>query len=98
LAPLILSPHKKVGCARKPPNRACENSRKKRIKTAKTPLMEGIAMNGLKTGVYLLILKANSGGSSEVRFPHITIQDGEVHHYRINFSARGLSSKCCGPG
>ena len=46
---------------------------------------------GLKIGVYTLILKAysDSGSTSDVRFPHMTIQDGEVHHYRINFSARG---------
>jgi hypothetical protein len=50
-----------------------------------------LRVNGLKTGVYLLILKAYSasGGSSDVRFQHMTIQDGEVHHYRIYFSARG---------
>ena len=50
-----------------------------------------LRVNGLKTGVYLLILKAysGSGGSSDVRFPHMTIQDGEVHHYTINFSAQG---------
>ena len=50
-----------------------------------------LRVNGLKTGVYLLILMAysDSGGSSDVRFPHMTIQDGEVHHYRIYFSARG---------
>jgi len=46
---------------------------------------------GLEIGVYTLYLKAysNSGGTSDVRFPHMTIQDGEVHHYRIYFSARG---------
>jgi len=46
---------------------------------------------GLEIGVYTLYLKAysNSGGTSDVRFPHMTIQDGEVHHYRINFSAEG---------
>ena len=50
-----------------------------------------LRVNGLKTGVYLLILKAysTSGSSSDVRFQHMTIQDGEVHHYRIYFSARG---------
>ncbi len=50
-----------------------------------------LRVNGLKTGVYLLILKAysDSGGTSDVRFPHMTIRDGEVHHYRIYFSARG---------
>ena len=46
---------------------------------------------GLKTGDYTLFLKAysRSGGTSDVRFPHMSIQDGEVHHYRIYFSARG---------
>jgi hypothetical protein len=46
---------------------------------------------GLKTGVYLLILKAysGSGGTSDVRFPHMNIKDGEVHHYDVNFSAEG---------
>ncbi len=50
-----------------------------------------LRVNGLKTGVYLLILKAysESGSSSDVRFQHMTIKDGEVHHYRIYFSARG---------
>jgi hypothetical protein len=46
---------------------------------------------GLKNGEYTLFLKAYSenGSTSDVRFPHMTIQDGEVHHYQINFSARG---------
>ncbi len=46
---------------------------------------------GLEIGVYTLYLKAysSSGGTSDVRFPHMTIQDGEVHHYQIYFSARG---------
>lgn len=46
---------------------------------------------GREIGVYTLFLKAysDSGGTSDVRFPHMTIQDGEVHHYTINFSARG---------
>ena len=46
---------------------------------------------GLEIGVYTLYLKAYSGtgGTSDVRFPHMTIQDGEVHHYQIYFSARG---------
>ena len=46
---------------------------------------------GLEIGVYTLFLKAysTSGGTSDVRFPHMAIQDGEVHHYRIYFSARG---------
>ena len=46
---------------------------------------------GREIGVYTLYLKAYSasGSTSDVRFPHMTIQDGEVHHYQINFSARG---------
>jgi hypothetical protein len=46
---------------------------------------------GEETGEYTLFLKAysSSGGTSDVRFPHMTIEDGEVHHYRIYFSARG---------
>ncbi|MCX5893798.1 MAG: hypothetical protein NTW80_12675 [Deltaproteobacteria bacterium] len=46
---------------------------------------------GREIGVYTLYLKAYSdrGSTSDVRFPHMTIQDGEVHHYRIYFSARG---------
>ena len=46
---------------------------------------------GLKTGVYLLILKAysGSGGTSDVRFPHMAIKNGEVHHYDVKFSAEG---------
>jgi hypothetical protein len=46
---------------------------------------------GLKTGVYTLFLKAygESGGTADVRFPHMTIKDGEVHHYDVNFSAGG---------
>lgn len=46
---------------------------------------------GLKTGVYTLFLKAysDSGSTSDVRFPHMTIKDGEVHHYHVNFSAEG---------
>ena len=46
---------------------------------------------GEETGEYTLFLKAysRSGGTSDVRFPHMAIQDGEVHHYRIYFSARG---------
>ena len=50
-----------------------------------------LRVNGLKTGVYLLILKAYSasGGSSDVRFQNMTIKAGEVHHYRIYFSPRG---------
>ena len=50
-----------------------------------------LRISGREIGVYTLYLKAysTSGGSSDVRFQHMTIQDGEVHHYRINFSARG---------
>jgi hypothetical protein len=46
---------------------------------------------GLKTGVYTLFLKAytESGSTSDVRFPHMTIKNGEVHHYNVNFSAEG---------
>jgi len=46
---------------------------------------------GEETGEYTLFLKAysGSGSTSDVRFPHMAIQDGEVHHYRIYFSARG---------
>jgi hypothetical protein len=46
---------------------------------------------GREIGVYTLYLKAysTSGGSSDVRFRHMTIKDGEVHHYLVNFSARG---------
>ncbi|MFA4904676.1 MAG: hypothetical protein WC600_18265 [Desulfobaccales bacterium] len=46
---------------------------------------------GREIGVYTLFLKAysGSGSTSDVRFRHMTIQDGEVHHYRIYFSARG---------
>jgi hypothetical protein len=48
-------------------------------------------VNGRKTGVYLLILKAYtaSGSTSDVRFPHMNIKAGEVHHYDVNFSAEG---------
>ena len=46
---------------------------------------------GRRTGTYLLILKAYtaSGSTSDVRFPHMTIKNGEVHHYDVNFSAEG---------
>jgi len=46
---------------------------------------------GRKTGTYTLFLKAysGSGGTSDVRFPHMTIKSGEVHHYDVNFSAEG---------
>ena len=48
-------------------------------------------VNGRKTGTYLLILKAYtaSGSTSDVRFPHMTIKNGEVHHYDVKFSAEG---------
>ena len=50
-----------------------------------------LRVNGRKTGVYLLILKAYtaSGSTSDVRLPHMTIKPGEVHHYDVNFSAEG---------
>jgi len=50
-----------------------------------------LRVNGRKTGVYTLFLKAysESGSTSDVRFPHMTIKDGEVHHYDVNFSAEG---------
>ncbi len=46
---------------------------------------------GRKTGTYTLYLKAytESGSTSDVRFPHMTIKAGEVHHYDVNFSAEG---------
>ena len=46
---------------------------------------------GRKTGTYTLFLKAytDSGSTSDVRFPHMTIKYGEVHHYDVNFSAEG---------
>ena len=46
---------------------------------------------GRKTGTYLLILKAYtaSGSTADVRFPHMNIKAGEVHHYDVNFSAAG---------
>jgi hypothetical protein len=46
---------------------------------------------GLENGIYTLFLKAysRSGSTSDVRFPHTTIEDGEVHHYAVYFSARG---------
>ena len=49
-----------------------------------------LRVNGLKTGEYTLYLKAysDSGSTSDVRFPHMSIKNGEVHHYRVNFSAR----------
>ena len=48
-------------------------------------------VNGLKTGEYTLFLKAysESGSTSDVRFPHMAIKNGEVHHYDVNFSAEG---------
>ena len=50
-----------------------------------------LRVNGRRTGTYLLILKAYtaSGSTSDVRFPHMNIKDGEVHHYDVNFSAEG---------
>jgi hypothetical protein len=50
-----------------------------------------LRVNGRKTGTYLLILKAysGSGGTSDVRFPHMAIKNGEVHHYDVKFSAEG---------
>jgi hypothetical protein len=50
-----------------------------------------LRVNGLETGVYTLDLKAYtaSGGTSDVRFPHMNIKNGEVHHYDVNFSAEG---------
>ncbi|MGA8572086.1 MAG: hypothetical protein ACLP7A_14850 [Desulfobaccales bacterium] len=38
-----------------------------------------------------MFLKAygRNGSTSDVRFTHETINDGEVHHYSIYFSARG---------
>jgi hypothetical protein len=46
---------------------------------------------GRKTGAYTLFLKAysESASTSDVRFPHMTIKDREVHHYDVNFSAEG---------
>ncbi|MCK9378181.1 MAG: hypothetical protein M0P73_18835 [Syntrophobacterales bacterium] len=46
---------------------------------------------GRKTGTYTLYLKAytESGSTSDVRFPHMSIKSGEVHHYQANFSAEG---------
>jgi hypothetical protein len=50
-----------------------------------------LRINGLKTGAYTLFLKAysKSGSTSDVRFPNMTIKNGEVHQYQVNFSARG---------
>ena len=50
-----------------------------------------LRVNGRKTGTYILFLKAYtaSGSTSDVRFPHMNIKDGEVHHYDVNFSAEG---------
>jgi hypothetical protein len=46
---------------------------------------------GRENGVYTLFLKAYSrnGSTADVRFPHETINGGEVHHYSVHFSARG---------
>jgi hypothetical protein len=48
-----------------------------------------LRVNGRKTGVYTLFLKAysGSGSTSDVRFPHMNIKAGEIHHYDVNFSA-----------
>jgi hypothetical protein len=50
-----------------------------------------LKVRGRKTGTYILFLKAysGSGGTSDVRFPHMTLKAGEVHHYDVNFSAEG---------
>ena len=50
-----------------------------------------LRVNGLKTGVYTLFLKAysDSGSTSDVRFPNMTIKNGEVHHYDVIFSGEG---------
>jgi hypothetical protein len=50
-----------------------------------------LRVSGRKAGTYTLFLKAysGSGGTSEVRFPHMDIKAGEVHHYDFNFSAEG---------
>jgi len=57
----------------------------------RTPMsgLYNLRVNGRKTGVYTLFLRAYSasGSTSDVRFPHMTIKDGEVHHYDVNFSA-----------
>jgi hypothetical protein len=46
---------------------------------------------GRRTGTYILFLKAYtaSGSTSDVRFPHMDIKAGEVHHYDVKFSAEG---------
>jgi hypothetical protein len=50
-----------------------------------------LRVNGWETGVYTLLLKAHSasGSTSDVRFPHMNINDGEVHHYDVIFAAEG---------
>jgi hypothetical protein len=50
-----------------------------------------LQVSGRKTGTYTLFLKAfsDSGSTSDVRFPHMNIKNGEVHHYDVNFSAEG---------
>lgn len=50
-----------------------------------------LRVNGLETGVYTLDLKASSGSgaTSDVRFPHMNIKNGEVHYYDVNFSTEG---------
>ncbi len=46
---------------------------------------------GLKSGEYTLFFKAysDSGSTSDVRFPHMTIKGGEVHHYQAKFLTEG---------
>ena len=53
--------------------------------------MYNLRVIGRRTGTYILYLKAYtaSGSTSDVRFPHMTIKNGEVHHYDVNFSAAG---------
>lgn len=50
-----------------------------------------LRVTGRRTGTYLLVLKAYaaSGGTSDVRFPHMAIKAKEVHHYDVKFSAQG---------
>ena len=50
-----------------------------------------LRVKGLKTGTYTVFFKAysDSGSTSDVRFAHMTIKNGEVHHYDVKFSAEG---------
>jgi hypothetical protein len=50
-----------------------------------------LLVTGRKTGTYTLYLKAYSasGSTSDVRFPNMTIENGDIHHYDVNFSAEG---------